>query len=153
MNATPDPKDPRLTALINLLGRTGAKDISICYQDEVEPVVWAAVATWKWGAEAAGALDPVTAVYRLAEQVIDGGTCAHCGKPSGISDDWTQEMPLAEHVCWYVYDPELKVIRRGCEGETTGKQFTMDPDTGKRVGRNDPCPCKSGKKFKNCHGA
>ncbi len=22
-----------------------------------------------------------------------------------------------------------------------------------KVGRNDPCPCKSGKKFKNCHGA
>ena len=23
----------------------------------------------------------------------------------------------------------------------------------KKVGRNDPCPCGSGKKFKNCHGA
>jgi preprotein translocase subunit SecA len=22
----------------------------------------------------------------------------------------------------------------------------------KTVGRNDPCPCGSGKKFKNCHG-
>uniref|UniRef100_UPI00321B8A44 SEC-C metal-binding domain-containing protein n=1 Tax=Parabacteroides merdae TaxID=46503 RepID=UPI00321B8A44 len=22
----------------------------------------------------------------------------------------------------------------------------------KRVGRNDPCPCRSGKKYKNCHG-
>lgn len=22
---------------------------------------------------------------------------------------------------------------------------------GQRVGRNDPCPCGSGKKFKNCH--
>jgi preprotein translocase subunit SecA len=21
------------------------------------------------------------------------------------------------------------------------------------VGRNDPCPCGSGKKYKNCHGA
>jgi preprotein translocase subunit SecA len=21
-----------------------------------------------------------------------------------------------------------------------------------RVGRNDPCPCGSGKKYKNCHG-
>jgi preprotein translocase subunit SecA len=21
-----------------------------------------------------------------------------------------------------------------------------------RVGRNDPCPCDSGKKYKNCHG-
>ncbi|MDR1102216.1 MAG: SEC-C domain-containing protein [Tannerella sp.] len=22
----------------------------------------------------------------------------------------------------------------------------------KRAGRNDPCPCGSGKKYKNCHG-
>ncbi|MYA30069.1 MAG: hypothetical protein F4Y31_02440 [Gammaproteobacteria bacterium] len=22
-----------------------------------------------------------------------------------------------------------------------------------RVGRNDPCPCGSGKKYKRCHGA
>jgi preprotein translocase subunit SecA len=24
--------------------------------------------------------------------------------------------------------------------------------TGPKVGRNDPCPCGSGKKFKQCHG-
>jgi preprotein translocase subunit SecA len=24
---------------------------------------------------------------------------------------------------------------------------------GSKVGRNDPCPCGSGKKFKQCHGA
>ncbi len=24
--------------------------------------------------------------------------------------------------------------------------------TGEKVGRNDPCPCGSGKKFKKCHG-
>jgi len=24
--------------------------------------------------------------------------------------------------------------------------------TGKKVGRNDPCPCGSGKKYKQCHG-
>ncbi|HAX92454.1 MAG TPA: hypothetical protein DCY25_00660, partial [Bacteroidales bacterium] len=23
----------------------------------------------------------------------------------------------------------------------------------KKVGRNDPCPCGSGKKYKNCHGS
>jgi preprotein translocase subunit SecA len=25
--------------------------------------------------------------------------------------------------------------------------------TGDKVGRNDPCPCGSGKKYKKCHGA
>jgi preprotein translocase subunit SecA len=24
--------------------------------------------------------------------------------------------------------------------------------TGPKVGRNDPCPCGSGKKYKHCHG-
>ena len=24
---------------------------------------------------------------------------------------------------------------------------------GEKVGRNDPCPCGSGKKYKKCHGA
>jgi preprotein translocase subunit SecA len=24
---------------------------------------------------------------------------------------------------------------------------------GEKIGRNDPCPCGSGKKFKRCHGA
>jgi len=29
----------------------------------------------------------------------------------------------------------------------------QDPETWGAVGRNDPCPCGSGKKFKHCHGA
>ena len=31
------------------------------------------------------------------------------------------------------------------------KSVRKDED-GKKVGRNDPCPCGSGKKYKNCHG-
>ena len=25
-------------------------------------------------------------------------------------------------------------------------------NNGPKIGRNDPCPCGSGKKYKNCHG-
>ena len=28
----------------------------------------------------------------------------------------------------------------------------LPPGPSKRVGRNDPCPCGSGKKYKHCHG-
>jgi preprotein translocase subunit SecA len=28
-----------------------------------------------------------------------------------------------------------------------------DPTTWGRVGRNAPCPCGSGRKYKHCHGA
>jgi preprotein translocase subunit SecA len=37
-------------------------------------------------------------------------------------------------------------------GEDSGKPRTVVSDHPK-VGRNDPCPCGSGKKFKKCHGA
>jgi preprotein translocase subunit SecA len=36
------------------------------------------------------------------------------------------------------------------EGEGTSEQ--QPADTGPKVGRNDPCPCGSGKKYKHCHG-
>ena len=36
---------------------------------------------------------------------------------------------------------------------TNGEQKSNAPViAGKQVGRNDPCPCGSGKKYKNCHG-
>ncbi|MGX5730551.1 preprotein translocase subunit SecA [Pseudoxanthomonas beigongshangi] len=33
-----------------------------------------------------------------------------------------------------------------------GRPVSMPADAGPKVGRNDPCPCGSGKKFKHCHG-
>ncbi len=35
------------------------------------------------------------------------------------------------------------------EGDQTVEQYVRD---GAKVGRNDPCPCGSGKKYKHCHG-
>ncbi len=37
-------------------------------------------------------------------------------------------------------------------GEDSGKPRTVVSE-GPKVGRNDPCPCGSGKKYKKCHGA
>jgi preprotein translocase subunit SecA len=42
---------------------------------------------------------------------------------------------------------ELQMV--GGDGSTGPKQVTV----GQKVGRNDPCPCGSGKKYKKCHGA
>ncbi|HNY07108.1 MAG TPA: preprotein translocase subunit SecA [Bacteroidales bacterium] len=36
---------------------------------------------------------------------------------------------------------------------TSEQQITQPVHVEKKVGRNDPCPCGSGKKFKNCHGS
>jgi preprotein translocase subunit SecA len=37
-------------------------------------------------------------------------------------------------------------------GRTSEQQVTAPIRVEKKVGRNDPCPCGSGKKYKNCHG-
>ena len=41
------------------------------------------------------------------------------------------------------------------EVSTNASQSDKKPEPirnrGERVGRNDPCPCGSGKKYKNCH--
>ena len=44
--------------------------------------------------------------------------------------------------------------QRRVASQRQGEQQAPQPvrNTGPRVGRNDPCPCGSGKKFKNCHG-
>ena len=38
----------------------------------------------------------------------------------------------------------------GAGGEE--KQKPLVKKLSEKVGRNDPCPCGSGKKYKNCHG-
>jgi preprotein translocase subunit SecA len=38
-------------------------------------------------------------------------------------------------------------------GGSNGASQPNQRRTGEKVGRNDPCPCGSGKKYKKCHGA
>jgi len=45
---------------------------------------------------------------------------------------------------------ELAVASRAGGGEASEPSQRR---TGEKVGRNDPCPCGSGKKYKKCHGA
>jgi preprotein translocase subunit SecA len=45
---------------------------------------------------------------------------------------------------------ELEQAHRAGSGPATAVQQVVRGD---KVGRNDPCPCGSGKKYKKCHGA
>jgi uncharacterized Zn-finger protein len=66
-------------------------------------------------------------------------------------------------VCWnceMAWDPEL--ASKECTGESMfaeGPALREGPSIGNitaglgTVGRNEPCPCGSGLKFKRCHGA
>lgn len=64
--------------------------------------------------EVGAGLDPTTALYRVAETLVDGELCKHCGRPTGVELS-PDGMPLDDVVCWYQYDPELATFRRGCE--------------------------------------
>jgi preprotein translocase subunit SecA len=43
----------------------------------------------------------------------------------------------------------LAGIAAGAPGETVAPFVRSD----RKVGRNEPCPCGSGRKYKHCHGA
>jgi preprotein translocase subunit SecA len=50
--------------------------------------------------------------------------------------------------------PQQAAVGEQAESQATSREIPMETfvrDTPK-VGRNEPCPCGSGKKFKNCHG-
>jgi uncharacterized protein YecA (UPF0149 family) len=78
---------------------------------------------------------------------------------------------------WFVTVEQATAIESGCDPATVGAEpipecnattcsrchvrFIDGPDVPcrprlisalKRVGRNDPCPCGAGRKFKQCHG-
>jgi hypothetical protein len=106
--------DPRLPAGVELLGRTGATQFQFRYCEEEDPVVWMALGCWHGAWQVAAALNPLLALFRLCDSVIDGGQCTHCRKPAGFTPD-LDDMPLPAAICWYQWDPELATFRRGCE--------------------------------------
>jgi hypothetical protein len=123
--------DPRFAAAVELIGRTGADRFEIRYCDGHDedagkpPVIWIALAHWpeKPGVvpehyDAAAGMTPWQAVFRLMEATMDGGTCRHCDKPTGVDDQPAGPIARAveELICWYRFDPELNTFRRSCEG-------------------------------------
>ena len=76
--------------------------------------------------------------FRMKEEIIE-----YLFK---IRIDKEMETPLLE-----TRQQQNVVEHRGAEGGES-KQETVRRDE-KKVGRNDPCPCGSGKKYKKCHGS
>ena len=118
--------------------------------------VWAlgfmyAVETWPedWApprdADAARMLDDaLTAIVALSEDDAGKPTVSmhtEDGPPS-VSEKRLDEFGAA---IWAVYDLRQLWKSLGPRIDTVRKEATP--------GRNDPCPCGSGKKYKKCHGA
>ena len=48
--------------------------------------------------------------------------------------------------------PSMAAFAEGDEPQMVDEEFVLTPEILASTGRNDPCPCGSGKKFKQCHG-
>ena len=48
--------------------------------------------------------------------------------------------------------PGVENPMEGAHAQTGEHSKPQPVKVGKKVGRNDPCPCGSGKKYKYCHG-
>jgi preprotein translocase subunit SecA len=62
-----------------------------------------------------------------------------------------EAAPAPENVQYHHADYDEALARSSDEGAAAG-EHTPFVREGHKVGRNDPCPCGSGKKYKQCHG-
>jgi len=70
----------------------------------------------------------------------------------GESDvEVVEASPAPENVQYHHADYDEALGESGEEG-STGEEHKPFVRSGQKVGRNDPCPCGSGKKYKQCHG-
>jgi preprotein translocase subunit SecA len=76
--------------------------------------------------------------------LLDGDTEEHAPRRMQTSlDDVEKQFQRRK-------ERELEQARRAGAGVAEAVQQVV---RGEKVGRNDPCPCGSGKKYKKCHGA
>ena len=62
-----------------------------------------------------------------------------------------EAAPTPENVQYHHADYD-EALGKSAEDGSTGEDHKPFVRDGQKVGRNDPCPCGSGKKYKQCHG-
>jgi preprotein translocase subunit SecA len=102
--------------------------------------------------------------YLFHMQIVDGPAATQQQEPTAVpAGDEAQQpaLPPRKRASTSMDDLEAQFQRRkkkeleqarmaGSNGSTAPQQVVRGGD---KVGRNDPCPCGSGKKYKKCHGA
>ncbi len=63
---------------------------------------------------------------------------------------WNVSQTAHDQVGQFAMAERQRAAAQAPQGEIKTKQIKLDQP---KVGRNDPCPCGSGKKYKKCHGA
>ena len=86
-------------------------------------------------------------LVRISEEIV---TFLNIGKLPIVEETEIKEAKLPES--------DAKKLQTGRQEMARGRQMAPGKPANepfraeKKVGRNDPCPCGSGKKYKNCHG-
>ncbi len=80
-------------------------------------------------------------IFRVRLTAETGARARSVWNVSRTSHDEVGQFSMAE---------QQRAAAQAPQGETVVKQIKLETP---KVGRNDPCPCGSGKKYKKCHGA
>ena len=90
---------------------------------------------------------------RIAAQVTGTIFRVETQLPESTGSVW--QITSTEHASPVEDIPDDHPALAGGGGVMPNKGSAAEPirNDGERVGRNDPCPCGSGKKYKKCHGA
>ncbi|MEO8332300.1 MAG: SEC-C metal-binding domain-containing protein, partial [Gallionella sp.] len=62
------------------------------------------------------------------------------------------EAPPAPENVQYHHSDYDEALAQAADHQSTDEEHKPFVRDGQKVGRNDPCPCGSGKKYKQCHG-
>ena len=95
--------------------------------------------------------------YKLFEELIykvNEETCAYLMKgnlvmPEGSVQEARVEKTDLSNVRTSREEQMAKAAAQGVSRRTKPETFKREE---RKVGRNEPCPCGSGKKYKQCHG-
>jgi len=79
-------------------------------------------------------------------------TYEHEAMGSALADDAATQAPQSEAEQAIAAAAAARSAASSRQQNQAAEQPTQPFVRGEKTGRNDPCPCGSGKKFKQCHG-
>jgi preprotein translocase subunit SecA len=85
-------------------------------------------------------------VERIDEEIASKIFRVHARHETAAAEGAVARKPELQRI---VREGEQRRVAANTPEETTVQTVRR---SGKKIGRNDPCPCGSGKKYKKCHG-
>jgi preprotein translocase subunit SecA len=85
----------------------------------------------------------------IEDRVTDIIFKVHLESGARAREVWNVSRTSHDEVGQFAMAEQQRAAAQAPQGETVVKQIKLETP---KVGRNDPCPCGSGKKYKKCHG-